>query len=523
MIWRIAKKEFLLNLMTFKFSIGTLLCVVLMAVFMPVLVSDYQQRLKDHHANVAANDEELHKVKVYMNITPTIYRPPTILSIFSKGLEKRLGCPAKIELYDVSQSGDIMDAVVTDEPPHLLSIFPLLDISLIFKVAMSILSLLLAYDVISGEREQGTLRLMLSNATSRAQVLLGKMSAGLMTLVLSVTMSFLVGFLILRFFSMVALSRSDYIRTTLIYLVSLIFVSVIFNLGLLISCLCRRSAVSLTLGIFIWLFLAVLLPNASACLASHVKPVKATHEFDETINELNEECNKDIEKSIKGIRQRGGNESYASGAFGRKYLIICEGELKGYKQECYAMTEPIRIKYMKRIREIREGHFGTCIQQKKLARLFSQWSPMTLYENMVSVLSMTDLNNVQYLNAQVKLYTDEVIEYVRSKTNDFRSLVYFTTCTEQDWHEAVDHFLPYLEAENEAVKDRYMDEIKQWYVQKIRNMPSLDLQDFPAFIYRPPGIAQSLKGIMMHLGLLISMSVVFFGVAFVALLKYDIR
>jgi hypothetical protein len=178
---------------------------------------------------------------------------------------------------------------------------------------------------------------------------------------------------------------------------------------------------------------------------------------------------------------------------------------------------------MKRIREIREGHFGTCIQQNKLTRLFSQWSPMTLYENIVSVLSMTDLNNVRHLNTQVKLHTDEVIEYIRSKTNDFRSLIYFTTCTEQDWDEAVDHFMPYIEAESDAAKDRYMDEIKQWYVQKIRNMPSLDLQDLPAFIYQPPGIAQSLREIMMHLGLLISMSVIFFGVAFVALLKYDIR
>ena len=65
MIWKIAKKEFLLNLLTFKFAVGTILCVVLMAVFMPVLVNDYQQRLKDYNANVAANEAELLKVKVY--------------------------------------------------------------------------------------------------------------------------------------------------------------------------------------------------------------------------------------------------------------------------------------------------------------------------------------------------------------------------------------------------------------------------------------------------------------------------
>jgi len=46
MIWKIAKKEFLLNLMTFKFAVGTIVCVVLMAVFMPILAKDYEERLK---------------------------------------------------------------------------------------------------------------------------------------------------------------------------------------------------------------------------------------------------------------------------------------------------------------------------------------------------------------------------------------------------------------------------------------------------------------------------------------------
>ncbi len=55
MIWKIAKKEFLLNLMTFKFAVGTIVCVVLTAVFLPILVKDYQQRLKTYNVNVARN------------------------------------------------------------------------------------------------------------------------------------------------------------------------------------------------------------------------------------------------------------------------------------------------------------------------------------------------------------------------------------------------------------------------------------------------------------------------------------
>lgn len=96
MTWKIAKKEFLLNLMTFKFAVGTILCVILVFVFVPVLANDYQQRLEEYNKNVTANEAELRKVMVYKNILPTVYRPPNVLSVFSEGVEKRLGTSAKI-------------------------------------------------------------------------------------------------------------------------------------------------------------------------------------------------------------------------------------------------------------------------------------------------------------------------------------------------------------------------------------------------------------------------------------------
>ena len=74
MIWKIAKKEFLLNVMTFKFAVGTTLCVLLTAVFVPILAKAYQERLKVYNENTAYNQRELGNVKVYKNITPTVYR-----------------------------------------------------------------------------------------------------------------------------------------------------------------------------------------------------------------------------------------------------------------------------------------------------------------------------------------------------------------------------------------------------------------------------------------------------------------
>ena len=66
---------------------------------MPIMAKDYQRRLEDYNENVAANETELRKVKVYKNITPTVYQPPNVLSVFSEGLEKQIASSAKIEKW----------------------------------------------------------------------------------------------------------------------------------------------------------------------------------------------------------------------------------------------------------------------------------------------------------------------------------------------------------------------------------------------------------------------------------------
>ena len=84
-------------------------------------------------------------------------------------MEKTLGSSVKIELGSVPE----IKTTFTEDNP-LLAIYPILDVSLVFKLVISILTLLLAYDAISGEKEQGTQKLMLCGTVPRHQVLMGK-------------------------------------------------------------------------------------------------------------------------------------------------------------------------------------------------------------------------------------------------------------------------------------------------------------------------------------------------------------
>ena len=500
MILKIAKKEFLLNLMTFKFAVGTILCVVLMAVFMPVLVNDYQQRLKHYNKEVATNEAELLKVKVYKNITPTIYRRPSVLSVFSGGLEKQLGNSAKIELDKVPE----INAASAGDNPYL-SIFSVFDASLIFKIVISVLALLVAYDAVSGEREQGTLKLIIAGTVSRSQVLLGKLIAGLMTLAVPVTIAFIVGLLILLSFPMVQLSTSDWIRILLMYIVSLVFISAMYNIGLLFSCLARKSAISLILGLFLWIVLVIVVPNGSIYVARQICPLESREKTDGQIASVREEMRGKMLSQFKQLNFTGaGAQSDAAGAFGNWYhKLLDKAGMEEYKKY-YPAKYTFEIKYADKFWEVGHSYLSSLSRQKHLADDLSRISPLSLYRNAMSALAGTDVTGFLAFTNGVKTHRNKIIDYVRSKTDNFSATSFFTPCTKEE----MEQFDKSLNGQG-ARPDT-------------SNIPSLDLRDLPQFTYQPD-VIENFQRAIPDLGLLFFVNIVFFMLSFVAFLRYDVR
>lgn len=520
MIWKIAKKEFLLNLMTFKFAVGVIVCVVLMSVFMPVLMNDYEQRLKVYNENVAANEAELLKVKVYKNITPTVYRPPNVLSVFGRGVDEQLDNFEKIDIDQVSGIGTTISQTNT-----LLSVFPALDVALIFKIVVSILALLMAYDVISGEKEQGTLKLMLSGTTARHQVLLGKLVAGLMTLIVPVTTSFMLGLLILLHSNMVSLTWAQWFHIALMYFASLVFVAAIFNLGLLLSCLNKSSATSLVFGLFLWLFLAAIFPNASAYIASQLKPIDSPDELSGKLKAVTDARKSESDELTKGIKEDGSETvTNAPGAFGHTYSALCNKSEMDYRRKLYPVTEPIKIKNVDKLLSVKEMHMNGLIRQKQLAETIAGASPIVLYEDLMSILAGTNCGGFKQYIDNVRDYRSEVVDYIRSKTENFTSTFYFTPCKEGDYERMIEvYYKPVLEAKDKEKRAELYKAVVARFNRMVNETPFLDLQDFPKFTYRPRSIQQTLREAIPTLGFLIIAGILFFSFSFVAFLKYDVR
>lgn len=520
MIAQIIKKEFLLNIMTFKFAVGTTVSVLLLAAFMLVLVNDYQQQLKDYNENVAAQEAELRKVKVYKNITPTVYRPPNILSVFSKGIEDHLGNSEKISMDQVPEIGTTINKTNT-----LLSVFPTLDVTLIFKLVVSVLAFLMAYDVISGEREQGTLKLMLSTIPSRHHVLLGKLMAGLLTLLVSVTAAFFIGLLVLLSSRMVSLNGAMWCSIILMYLASLVFVAVMFNFGLLLSCVSKSSATSLVFGLFLWLFLVAILPNSSVYVASQLGTVNSPDELSGKLKAVVDARRNEIHELTQDIKVEGNeSETDSIGAFGQYYAILCNKGKMDYRRKVYPVTEPIKIKYMDKLLGIKEAYMNGLIKQKRLAETIAVLSPIVLYENVMSILAGTDSGGSKHFRKSLRGYKNEVVDYIRSETENFTSSLYFTPSKEGEYERLIEtYYKPFIEAKDKQKKAQLYQVAKAQYDRIVKDTPCLDLQDFPEFTYRPRTIAEILQEAVPKLGLLMITGTLLFFLSFVAFLRYDIR
>jgi ABC-type transport system involved in multi-copper enzyme maturation permease subunit len=508
MIWKIAKKEFLLNLMTFKFAVGTLVCVVLTAVLMPALINDYRQRLKEYNTNIAIDEEELREAKVYDNITMNhrVYRPPSVLSVFSRGIENQVSNTAGIGKLAVPQISTGTSAV----NPYL-AILQTLDITLLNQIVLSLLALLVACDAVSGERVSGTLMLIASNTVARHEILLGKILAGLMTVAVPLTMAFFVAVLMLSSSAMVDFTSSEWARLCLIYLVTMLFISAVYTGGLYISCSTKYPATSLMLGLFFWIILVMIVPNAGSYLAAQLSPLVPSEPIHAKLQELEEEYFFKAAAAGDQIPIMGHSVEHAEKML-RRYALVCDNEWIEAIVKRNAVREPIYAEHADKAWEIENTYIETLFRQEQLATNLSRISPVCVYENAMSALAGTDVASCMNFVDSARAHRREVLEYVRGKTNNYSLPSFFTPCTEADRAQ----YQQYLDGKMSE------EEFQKWKEKKIAQVQPLDLQDYPRFIYKG-SVLGDLRKAVVDLSTLFLTNVLFFVLSFVAFMKYDVR
>ena len=201
-----------------------------------------------------------------------LLKKPSPLSFCADGGDALL--PSYVEghrrFWSIRNIKSIWRLTYPDATPNLTNILPdvvKVDWAFIVGTVMSFTAILFTFDSVSGEREQGTLRLMLTNPLPRHTVLTGKFLGAFLSLHIPIALSVLLNLLVITTSSQVPLDPSSWARFGILCLIMTLHTSLFLVLGLQMSASVRESPVCLVILLLIWVSVVVFIPNILSTLA----------------------------------------------------------------------------------------------------------------------------------------------------------------------------------------------------------------------------------------------------------------
>jgi ABC-type transport system involved in multi-copper enzyme maturation permease subunit len=424
MIWRMVKREILDHLLSLRFSLSVI-CILFLVIVGTIGYSyknkgwfeTYEKGTKMRGKFIRGSVEELATGPFFVFFPffrkpspmgfcaiedTTIWHP--LICVFNMPMDFT-GAPGYLsptEGVKISVSALVLDYYTRNvvlEWEGLINLFSrsewessipkALRIDWVFIVGIigSLMAFLFTYDAISGERESGTLKLILSNPISRSGLLLGKLFGSISVLFIAIGFGWIISLLILAATGIPF--WKDPFSVLMIPILSLLYLLLFVSLGLLISSLFRTSSSSLVVLLMIWAVFVVIMPGISALRYKRIKLDFETMRamMERTVAELNTRY-KDRMSRLPEIANLNNRET---ANFWREYV-----------KELERMVEEGADKRLDRI-------FSSMEHARRWARL----SPVMLYRYSVEALAGTGFPRYKEFVMNVRGYMRDRTSYLK--------------------------------------------------------------------------------------------------------------
>ena len=211
------------------------------------------------------------------NLGATVAVRPSPLHIIARGTGDTLSRPVNA-MRQLEAAFNIKYSVGQERRQQELvySLVDDVDTSFVLRMLLPVLALLMSYSVVCGERQEGTLRQVLSNPVSRRSLLTGKIIAGAMTLLVVVAMIFLVTLLVI-WSKDIQFTADEGLRLLLIAVAVYLYALTFLLIGILVSASVSNQDLSILVCLAIWCLLVIVAPGASAGIAELLSPAPPTH------------------------------------------------------------------------------------------------------------------------------------------------------------------------------------------------------------------------------------------------------
>jgi ABC-type transport system involved in multi-copper enzyme maturation permease subunit len=471
-------KEIRTNILSFRFLASFVILFVVVAVTALVLAGDYTKKLDEYSQRQAEIESYLRSYAHFNRIQNVLQatQPPIPFQALVRGL-----------------TADVNMGEFDDDPLPVM--FPLIDLTFIVTILVSLIALILSYDAVCGEKEDGTLKLMLANGLPRSKIILAKFAGGVLTLLGPFLVSVAAGMLIILLHPRVSWSVANWGALGLIVVGALLYISVFYLIGILISSIHRSSSSSIMTSLFVWVLLVLVVPNLSPYMASFFaqapSQIKVARETSRLTDVDRDELGRKLMREYRGevLKQYPVLAERMSEAEEKKRVAEDPEYRKAYDAD-RAATERAWAE-ANRIQNAKAKVLTDDLHQKEeaqtnLARSISMASPLADFSYLATDLSSTGTRNMLHLGQLSRLWSGAsgaFGDYAKKKMAD-------------------------LKAKNPTAD--------------LWNTP-IDMTDSPRFRYTEEGLGGRVKATLPPFAVLLGYCVVLFAAAYVSFIRYDAR
>lgn len=247
----VAGKEFRDHLTSKRFLIIFAILLLLSVISMAQGMDQYNQMLESYKQAAAENPQQ-----------PWFKEQIASLRQQIADAEAR-GAPAE-EIESLQYQ---LDKMINPDMPSMLFVFSTFNSKYFIMIAM-LLSITVGFDLITREREEGSLRSLLSHPVYRDSVINGKFLAVTGVLVTAIGMVFLLMLAIMLFYGVVP-TGDDLLRIIAYFLMALLYCGVFFAFAMMTSAIAKSSAMSILLVLGIAMALLII-PQSSYDIAGFI-------------------------------------------------------------------------------------------------------------------------------------------------------------------------------------------------------------------------------------------------------------
>ena len=394
MMWHITKRELYDNLNSLRFALATILLLGLMLINAIVHLQEHPVRMQKYHDAVTGS---LNRLKSRTNLYHIaqegpgyLYKKPSSLHFCADGGETFLADHVR-GFHAWSTDGlagfwqlDYMPATLNSKNirPDTIKI----DWEFVIGYVLSLIAILFTFDSISGEREQGTLRLMLANSVSRHTVLIGKFLGALVSISVPFTLAVLMNLSVISTSNDVQFDSDAWNRLGIIFLIAILYLCFFLALGLLVSSRVQRSAASLLILLLMWVTFVVFMPSTLASIASGFSTPITYDQFDQRARQLVNALRGEYDARLQGMPEDPTKKIELAGQ---------------YVMEDVTERERLSHEYLT------QQH-----AQIQLARSVTRISPVVLVQHLLEVFAGTGFKRHQQFVENVQRYAREYREFV---------------------------------------------------------------------------------------------------------------